>query len=74
MKGQFMKWLSILVIAIAIVVMIKDKKHTSTGGWMWQAWAGGDQSKPLVTDAVKQCFECHQPRKDQDYVYSTYIP
>jgi hypothetical protein len=58
----------------AIVVMIKDKKQTSTGGWVWQAWAGGDQSKPLVTDAVKQCFQCHQPRKDQDYVYSTYIP
>jgi hypothetical protein len=27
-----------------------------------------------VTDATKQCFECHQPKKDQDYVYSTYIP
>ena len=41
----------------------------STGGWAWQAWAGGDPSKPLVTDAAKQCFECHH-----DYVYSTYIP
>jgi len=27
-----------------------------------------------VTDAAKQCFECHEPKKDQDYVYSTYIP
>jgi hypothetical protein len=25
-------------------------------------------------DPTKQCFECHQPKKDQDYVYSTYIP
>jgi len=58
----------------AITIMIKDNKQTSTGGWVWQAWAGGDQSKPLVTDAVKQCFECHQPQKDHDYVYSTYIP
>jgi hypothetical protein len=58
----------------AIVIMVKDSKQTSTGGWVWQAWAGGDAAKPLVTDAVKQCFECHQPRKDQDYVYSTYIP
>jgi hypothetical protein len=58
----------------AIVIMIKDKKQTATGGWVWQAWAGGDQNKPLVTDAAKQCFECHQPKKDQDYVYSTYIP
>jgi hypothetical protein len=58
----------------AIVIMIKDKKQASTGGWAWQAWAGGDPSKPLVTDAAKQCFECHQSRKDHDYVYSTYIP
>jgi hypothetical protein len=29
---------------------------------------------PAVTDATKQCFECHQARKEQDYVYSTYIP
>ena len=56
-------------------VMLKDKKeYASTGGWGWQAWAGGDPTKPLVTDATKQCFECHQARKDQDYVYSTYIP
>ena len=57
----------------AIVIMIKDGKQTSTGGWVWQAWAGGDQAKPVVTDAAKQCFECHQPKKNQDYVYSTYI-
>ena len=35
---------------------------------------GGDPKKPRVTDAAKQCFACHQPKKDQDYVYSTYIP
>jgi Cytochrome P460 len=59
----------------ALVIMTKDqKKYAATGGWGWQAWAGGDPNKPLVTDATKQCFECHQARKDQDYVYSTYIP
>ncbi len=59
----------------ALVIMIKDKnKYAATGGWGWQAWAGGDPSKPLVTDATKQCFECHQAKKDRDYVYSTYIP
>jgi Cytochrome P460 len=56
-----------------LAVMVKDKKYASTGGWGWQAWAGGDPKKPLVTDAAKQCFECHQARKDHDYVYSTYI-
>jgi Cytochrome P460 len=56
-------------------IMLKDKKkYASTGGWGFQAWLGGDPTKPLVTDPTKQCFECHQARKDQDYVYSTYIP
>jgi hypothetical protein len=56
-------------------IMRKDKKkYSSTGGWAFQAWAGGDPKKPLVTDPAKQCFECHQQKKDQDYVYSTYIP
>ena len=59
----------------ALAMMAKDKKkYASTGGWAFQAWAEGDPKKPLVTDATKQCFECHQPKKDQDYVYSTYIP
>jgi hypothetical protein len=59
----------------AVAIMLKDKKkYASTGGWGFQAWAGGDSTKPLVTDPTKQCFECHQARKDQDYVYSTYIP
>jgi hypothetical protein len=59
----------------ATAIMLKDKKkYASTGGWSFQAWAGGDPTKPLVTDPTKQCFECHQPKKDQDYVYSTFIP
>ncbi|HMA71548.1 MAG TPA: cytochrome P460 family protein [Xanthobacteraceae bacterium] len=59
----------------ALAVMVKDsKKYASTGGWGFQLWAGGDPKKPIVTDAAKQCFECHEPKKDQDYVYSTYIP
>jgi hypothetical protein len=58
-----------------LAVMVKDsKKYASTGGWGFQFWAGGDPKKPQVTDATKQCFECHQPKKGQDYVYSTYIP
>jgi hypothetical protein len=58
-----------------LAVMVKDsKKYASTGGWGFQFWPGGDPNKPFVTDAAKQCFECHQPKKDNDYVYSTYIP
>ena len=59
----------------ATAIMLKDKRrYASTGGWGFLAWAGGDPTKPLVTDPTKQCFECHQPKKDQDYVYSTHIP
>jgi hypothetical protein len=58
-----------------LAAMVKDsKKYASTGGWGFQFWEAGDPKKPKVTDVVKQCFECHQPKKDQDYVYSTYIP
>jgi len=59
----------------ALGIMVKDKKkYASTGGWGFQLWLGGDPQKKVVTDATKQCFECHVPKKDQDYVYSTYIP
>ncbi len=59
----------------ALALMVKDlKKYASTGGWGFQLWEGGDPKKPVVTDAAKQCFACHVPKKDQDYVYSTYIP
>ena len=59
----------------ALAIMVKDaKKYASTGGWGFQLWDGEDPKKPLVTDAAKQCFSGHQPKKDQDYVYSTYIP
>jgi hypothetical protein len=58
-----------------VATMVKDsKKYASTGGWGFQFWAEGDAKKPQVTDAAKQCYECHEPKKGQDYVYSTYIP
>jgi hypothetical protein len=56
----------------AIPVMLKDsKKYAATGGWGFQAWAGGDPKKPLVTDAVKGCFGCHAPQRTNDYTFST---
>ena len=58
-----------------VATMIKNSKRSaSTGGWGFQFWAEGDAKKPQVTDSAKQCFACHEPKKDQDYVYSTYIP
>lgn len=58
----------------AIPVMVKNaRRYASTGGWGFQAWAGGDPGKPLVTDAVKACFTCHTPQKATDYTFSTYL-
>ncbi|HXX47521.1 MAG TPA: cytochrome P460 family protein [Myxococcota bacterium] len=58
----------------AITVMVKDaKKYAATGGWGWQAWAGGDPKKPLVTDPVSGCFACHSPQQPNDFVFSTYL-
>ena len=62
----------------AVTVMVKDaRKFAETGGWGFQAWANGDSSKPIVhstAQAVSACLSCHSPRKEQDYVFSTYIP
>src|ERR1700733_8085499 len=58
----------------AIPVMVKDaKKYASTGGWGFQAWAGGDPQKPLVTDPVTSCFACHTPQRANDYTFSTFL-
>jgi len=58
-----------------VAVMVKDtKKYPATGGWGFQVWLGGDPTKPFVTDAATQCFGCHTPQKDHQYVFSSYIP
>ena len=52
--------------------MIKDSaKYASTGGWGFARWKGLDQ-KPYGTDAsfVQECFGCHTPVKDNDYVFT----
>lgn len=52
--------------------MTKDaKKFESTGGWGYARWLGKDQ-KPYGKDAafVQECFGCHTPVKDRDYVFT----
>jgi hypothetical protein len=57
-----------------VSLMVKDSKlYASTGGWGFEFFVDGDSNKRLVTNPTKQCFECHQAVKNQDYVYSTYI-
>lgn len=52
--------------------MVKDStKYAKTGGWGFARWLGTEQ-KPYGKDAafVQECFGCHTPVKDQDYVYT----
>ncbi len=52
--------------------MIKDaKKYPDTGGWGFARWKGVQQ-KPYGDDAsfVNECFGCHTPVKENDYVFT----
>lgn len=52
--------------------MIKDsKKYPETGGWGFARWKGKNK-KPYGEDAsfVQECFGCHTPMKDNDYVFT----
>lgn len=53
-------------------VMHKDaKKYVATGGWGFEGFGGGDQSKRVVgANTASACFACHAPQKDHDYVFS----
>lgn len=56
-----------------VALMAKDsKRYGQTGGWGWQAWDAN--GKPIVTDPVAACFNCHKPMQDNDYVFSDWVP
>ena len=52
--------------------MIKDSnEYAETGGWGFARWKGLEQT-PHGEDAsfVIECFNCHMPVKDNDYVFT----
>jgi hypothetical protein len=52
--------------------MVKDAaRYADTGGWGFARWKGLDQV-PYGKDAafVQECFGCHTPVKDNDYVFT----
>lgn len=52
--------------------MIKDaRKFSATGGWGFARWLGMEQ-QPYGKDAnfVQECYGCHLPVKDNDYVFT----
>lgn len=58
-----------------LAAMVKDaRRYARTGGWGFEAWAGGDAAKPMVKDAATECFACHASQKKTGYVYSAWRP
>ena len=56
--------------------MIKDSsKYSATGGWGFARWKGMKQ-EPYGKDAsfVQECFGCHTPAKNTDYVFTMPAP
>lgn len=52
--------------------MMKDAaKYKETGGWGFARWLGKKQT-PYGKDAgfTQECFSCHTPMKDNDYVFT----
>jgi hypothetical protein len=51
--------------------MVKDaKKYTSTGGWWFAQFNDGKPANIVVND----CFSCHVPVKDRDFIFTRYAP
>jgi hypothetical protein len=71
---QHEKWPSATIPGefVHVEFMIKNsRKYASTGGWGFARWKGMSQ-KPYGKDSsfVQECFGCHTPMKDNDYVFT----
>lgn len=59
---------------VQVEFMVKDAvRYKATGGWGFARFVGSDY-KPYGGDAgfVQECFACHQPVKDNDFVFTSY--
>lgn len=53
--------------------MKKDSAATETSGWIFDGFDSGSlQSK--IGDPAKDCYMCHVSRKEDDYIFSKYVP
>jgi hypothetical protein len=53
--------------------MVKDsKKYAVTGGWGFAQF--DKDGKPVAEAVLKNCFPCHQPVKERDFVFTRYSP
>lgn len=52
-------------------VMQRDRRaFAATGGWGFEAFAGDSHTDRVVKDGGKSCFDCHQSRAEQGFVFS----
>lgn len=56
--------------------MIKDSEiYKDTGGWGFARWLGMEQTPyGKDKDFAQECYTCHIPVKDRDYVFTTVAP
>jgi hypothetical protein len=55
-------------------VMQRDvTKFAATGGWGFEGFAGDSKTQRVVgANAATACFACHQAKRDQGYVFSSW--
>lgn len=54
-----------------IGVMQRDRRaFAGTGGWGYEAFAGDSRTDRVVKDGGQSCFDCHQARAEQGFVFS----
>ena len=61
---------------VQVELMLKSAgRYRNSQGWGWGRWRGADL-KPYGKDArfVDECTGCHQPMRENDYVYTLPIP
>ncbi len=54
-----------------VAVMLRDStRYSKTGGWGFQAFKGGDPKSPVVKDGGAECFACHVPHADNNFLFT----
>lgn len=59
----------------SINVMVRDARHTATGGWGFEDFDRDSHTKRNVgSNGAQMCFECHGHAKEHAYVFSQLKP
>lgn len=54
-----------------VAVMLRDRaRYSKTGGWGFQGFKGGDPNAPVVKDGGAECFTCHVPHADNNFLFT----